>query len=224
MTDSIVIKGIKDGLLVTVGDAGEWRDVQPVLLQKLADGGDFFRGAKLVLQVGNRPLRAVDLGKLRDHLSDLSMTLGTVLSESSLTRSTSQALGLAVELPMPPLPEIDPEMPRQTAVVVKQTLRSGRSVNYPGSVTIIGDVNPGAEVVAGGDVLIWGRAYGIIHAGAEGDESAVVCALELSPTQLRIAGMITTSPKRRGKPKPEMARIQNGQIMAETWDPRQKKR
>jgi septum site-determining protein MinC len=59
----------------------------------------------------------------------------------------------------------------------------------------------------------------VVHAGAEGDEEAVVCALDLSPTQLRIAGQIALAPKRRGKPQPEMARLKNGQVVAEPWTP-----
>jgi septum site-determining protein MinC len=107
-------------------------------------------------------------------------------------------------------------------VLVRHTLRSGRSVRHAGHVIIIGDVNPGAEVVAGGDIVVWGRLRGVAHAGApgsstEGDNGAVVCALDLSPTQLRIAEHIATSPARKGEPKPEMARIKNGQIVAERW-------
>jgi septum site-determining protein MinC len=61
---------------------------------------------------------------------------------------------------------------------------------------------------------------GVVHAGAEGDETAVVCALDLAPTQLRIARYIATSPPHKGQPQPEMARVKDGQIMAERWKAR----
>ena len=62
-------------------------------------------------------------------------------------------------------------------------------------------------------------AFGIDHhhAGAQGDESAVVCALELAPTQLRIAGEIAVSPKKQGKSQPEVARLKDGRLEAEQW-------
>ena len=83
---------------------------------------------------------------------------------------------------------------------------------------IIGDVNPGAEIVASGDVIVWGRLRGLVHAGALGDETAVICALELTPTQLRIADQIAISPdEKRGKAIPEQAAIRSGQIVAEMW-------
>jgi septum site-determining protein MinC len=83
---------------------------------------------------------------------------------------------------------------------------------------IIGDVNPGAEVVAGGDIVVWGRARGLVHAGALEDENAVICALELAPTQLRIASHIARSPEERpAQPVPERASVRDGQIVAVPW-------
>jgi septum site-determining protein MinC len=106
----------------------------------------------------------------------------------------------------------------EQAMLVRRTLRSGFSVQFAGHVVVIGDVNPGAEVIATGDVVVWGRLRGVVHAGAEGDESAVVCALDLAPTQLRIAGEISIPPQRRGKPQPEMARLKGKQVIAEAWN------
>ena len=79
-------------------------------------------------------------------------------------------------------------------------------------------MNPGAEIVAGGHVLVWGSLRGTVHAGATGDEEALVCALDMSPTQLRIAGHITRSPEeRRRNPVPEVATVRDGQIVAVPW-------
>jgi septum site-determining protein MinC len=57
----------------------------------------------------------------------------------------------------------------------------------------------------------------MVHAGAEGNQDAVVCAMDLAPTQLRIADHIATTPKRRGKSQPELARIIDGQVVAMPW-------
>jgi len=87
-------------------------------------------------------------------------------------------------------------------------------------VVILGDVNSGAEVIAGGDVIVWGRLRGIVHAGALGDSGRCVCALDLSPTQLRIGSHIARPPegRRRSKqPRPERAFISDDQIVAERW-------
>ncbi len=108
-------------------------------------------------------------------------------------------------------------------MLVQRTLRSGHSIRHPGHVIVLGDVNPGAEVIAGGNIVVWGHLRGVVHAGAAGDEAAMVCALDLSPTQLRIAGQIAVSPSRRGRPKPEIARIRKGQIIAEDWQDKRRR-
>ncbi len=99
-----------------------------------------------------------------------------------------------------------------------ETLRSGRSLRHDGHLIVIGDVNAGAEVIAGGDVIVWGKVRGLVHAGAYGDDSAVICALELTPTQLRISGKVAITPNdKRKKSVPEMALIREGQIVADPW-------
>jgi septum site-determining protein MinC len=224
MPDSITIKGIREGLLVTLGDGEAWPAASQGLLQRIDQATEFFKGARLALAIGGRALTAADLGRLRDDLSDRDVSLWTVLSDSPLTVSAAQALGLHIALPTSkparrdaPEPEVNPEEPRQEAVYLRRTLRSGRSVSHAGHVIVVGDVNAGAEVIADGDIIVWGHLRGTVHAGANGNRDAVVCALDLSPTQLRIANCIAISPPRKGEPRPEMARIKDEQIVAERW-------
>jgi septum site-determining protein MinC len=222
MRPDVQIKGIREGLLITLGD-GEWPEVQAVLLEEFERQANFLRGAKIILDVKNHILNAATLGKLRDLLSDYEVSLWAVLSDSPTTEQTAQMLGLATRIHQP-APEqvsrpIDTNLGGEEAILVKRTLRSGFSLEYPGHITVIGDINPGAEVIAGGNVLVWGRLRGMVHAGAEGNESAVVCAMELAPTQLRIAGVIAVSPQERGEHKPEVAFIREGQVVAEPWTP-----
>ncbi len=220
----VQIKGIKEGLLVVLGE-GDWPEVHEALLTHINQQGEFLRGARLALDVGNHILKAAELGQLRDQLSERGLSLWAVLSNSPTTERTAQVLGLATRITKP-RPErtvsaLDTTLHGgEQAILVHRTLRSGFSLQSPGHVVVIGDVNPGAEIIAGGDVLVWGRLRGLVHAGAEGDESAVVCALELSPTQLRIAGQIAISPQRKGKSQPELARLVKGQVVSEPWNPK----
>jgi septum site-determining protein MinC len=81
-------------------------------------------------------------------------------------------------------------------------------------------VNPGAEIVAGGNVMVWGRLRGMVHAGVKGNRKAVICALELSPTQLRIADEVSAALRPQDHPQPEVVRINNdGNLQAELWQP-----
>ena len=114
--------------------------------------------------------------------------------------------------------------------VYRGTLRSGQSVRHAGTVVVLGDVNPGAQVVSGGDVLVWGRLRGTVHAGAMGNARAIVTALDFEPVQMRIAQHIAMTPKsasnnpgywfwkRDSGGKPEVARVINNQIVVDPWD------
>ena len=93
------------------------------------------------------------------------------------------------------------------------TLRGGQALHNLGNLVVIGDVNPGAELVASGDVVVFGALRGVAHAGAQGDRSARVIALELAPTQLRIATLIATSDPGTKARGPEHASIVDERIV-----------
>jgi septum site-determining protein MinC len=223
MPVDVYVKGIHEGLLISF-DEGSWDEAFSSLLEHLDSKPDFFHGAKVILQLGDYALSAADLAALRSALADREVSLRTVLTEFEPTKNAALALGLETHLPIRETPEIplDTELMGSEAVFLRQTLRSGNSIHFPGHVAVLGDVNPGAEIIAGGSIIVWGHLRGTVHAGAEGDERAVVCAMDLRPMQLRIAGYAATSPPSAGKWQPEMASLREGKLVAEPWDPKEK--
>ena len=193
-------------------------------MHALDERGDFFKGAKIALQLEDRVLGADELGALRQELADREITLWALLATSESTRSAAADLGLEIEVAPARGRDADDDVPFETellgdeAILLERTLRSGQRLHNPGHVIVVGDVNPGAEIVAGGHILVWGRLRGTVHAGAAGNEDATVCALDLMPTQLRIAGHIAVSPQRRGRTRPEVVRVRQGQLVAEPWE------
>lgn len=235
-TSQISIKGIRDGLLMTLGDAA-YPDMLQALTAELDDKRSFLQGSRVVVEVGQRPFTRSQLAEIQDRFIQHDLELWAVLAEEAPTREAARELGLAIRLagsqtdldgralpPAEPVAEPSPvEKDSATAagLMLKETLRSGRSIYHEGHVVVIGDVNPGAEIIAGGDVVVWGRLRGLVHAGALGDETAVICALSLTPTQLRIADQIAIPPEEnQAAPTPEQAVIRQGQIMAIPWQPR----
>jgi len=221
MYPQINIKGIQEGLLITLGE-GPWKEVHAELLDHLTKQGQFLRGARVALDVGDRALKAAELGSLRDEISERELSLWAVLSSSPTTETTAQTLGLATRLskasPEKPVKRQDTTFfEGEDAILVQRTLRSGYSLTYPGHVVVIGDVNPGAEIIASGNIVVWGHLRGMVHAGAEGDEKAIVCALKLSPTQLRIAGQIAFQDELHTKTQPVIARRQGNKVITELW-------
>jgi septum site-determining protein MinC len=224
MNAAISVKGIREGVLITLetGDA-------PELLARLAELVEsrqtFFRGGKVALETGDLRLDLEDLEHLRSVFEERGVTVWAILSDNPATRLAAKKLDLETDLPAPPAPP-PPEEPAiseyasGTGIIVQRTLRSGQSVRHTGYVVILGDVNAGAEVVAGGDIIVWGHLRGTVHAGALGDVDRSVCALDLSPTQLRIGNHIARPPEGRRRTKevrPERAFVSNGQIVAERW-------
>lgn len=222
---TVGIKGINDGLLISLSATEEWQSVITDLGVRIDQQSAFFAGAKITVDLGERPVPKHELGSLKALLERRGLTLGQIITASATTLDAAQALDLRATNAKPISSRdrddeegFDPEEDGTYGVMLKRTLRSGRTVRSRGHVVVLGDVNPGAEIIAAGDIIVWGRLRGIVHAGAEGDENAVVCALDMSPTQLRISGNISTSPPdKRRQPKPEIASIRRGQIIVEPW-------
>ncbi len=81
----------------------------------------------------------------------------------------------------------------EETIIVKKTLRSGQKVEFEGNIVVIGDVNSGAEIFASGDVYIFGKARGVVHAGKNGDNTREIVSLGLEVTQMKIGYVFATS-------------------------------
>jgi len=116
------------------------------------------------------------------------------------------------------------DLSKLTTLYLKQNLRSGQNITYDGHIVLIGDAHPGSEIVARGDISVWGVLGGIAHAGSKGNEDAVIRALKLNGIQLRIANCyarrldVANIPyiQKEATYTPEEARIDNNQIVITT--------
>jgi septum site-determining protein MinC len=211
-------------LLVTF-EAGELPELTTELVKLFESRKAFFRGGKVALQVLDLQLSLAEVVRLRQEIESNGVELWAVLGTDPETRSAVESAGLKTALPTHEPVENVPAPANDsfivgTGVLLKRTLRSGQSVRHAGHVVIIGDVNPGSEIIAGGDVIVWGSLRGTVHAGAAGDKARSVCALDLSPTQLRIGNYIARPPDNRRRRKttyPERAFVSDGQLVAERW-------
>ena len=86
------------------------------------------------------------------------------------------------------------ETEKLPTLYIQRTLRSGQSIKSDGNMVIVGDVNPGSEVIAKGDITVWGILGGIAHAGCDGNTYAKIRALKMNAIQLRIADTFARRP------------------------------
>jgi septum site-determining protein MinC len=226
----IDIKGIRDGLLIRVNDHPDFA-VYERLRRELEQKRDFLQKSRIAVELGKRAMNHEQLASLQELFATHDLELWAVIADDGQTRATARELGLATRLSgsatdldgnalveSPNGSAAPKQPPPANALLLRETVRSGRSVWHEGHVIVLGDVNPGAEIIATGNVIVWGRLRGLVHAGSAGDPAAVICALDLSPTQLRIADHIAVAPNdSRAAPIPEQAAIRDGQIVAEPW-------
>lgn len=222
---NIAIKGTRSGLLLTLEPDTPFNDLLTALAERLAEAPSFFRGASLTVDTSRRNLRVserIQLEKLLEFYQ-MSVTSSEKLREA---QSSKRTVTLSLEDPREPERQIGRETeasdkdPRSSddTLFLRRTVRSGQAIRHKSNIVVLGDVNPGAEIVAGGDIIVWGILRGMVHAGYPDNESAVVCSLLLSPVQLRIAHLLSRPPEGfEAQPRPEVATIRQGQIVVETW-------
>ncbi|MDK2925839.1 MAG: septum site-determining protein MinC [Bacillota bacterium] len=228
--EEAIFKGTKDGLLIILDDRREFRLVLEKLRAKLEAARGFFQGAQVIVDTGQRKLS----GKQKKALERLinsqtglklkgfssSERSGENLEEEAPAGSGEDAAkpaAAAAEEPLSPWPH--GTVSNLPTLILKRNLRCGQRVNFAGHVLVLGDVNPGAEIVAEGNVIVLGALRGLVHAGAAGDQEAFVAAYRLEPSQLRIAGVFTRAPDGETaapQDRPEIARLRDGLVIIES--------
>lgn len=239
---AVEIRGTSSGLVITLPN-GDFPAVLAQVDERLQAMASFVKGGRVAVAAGSRVLTEADITAIGHMLETHQVSLWALVSDQPATQRAAASLSLATQI-TPALrangsralasargaaPATNAGRPGQTGpLLVRAALRSGQTIEHPGAVIVIGDVHPGAQVIAGGDVVVWGRLAGIVHAGVLGDQPAVVCALALQPTELRIGSATGHAPAARGsrwhlpgrrnRSTPEVARVVDGVIVIEAWD------
>jgi septum site-determining protein minC len=213
--EKIKIKGENDGLMLEFPPDLSFLEIVEELSRKLDSGSGFFLRGTLVRVPRNR-FSKEELAELQE----LFRTHGLICRLEKPVPMHSAS-------PVPPSPKpaaasVSPQEAMQDAselqrmLVIDKTLRGGQAVETEGSVIVFGNVNPGAQITAGGSVDIRGTCRGLVHAGAAGDSTAFIIADHLMPTQIRIANYVARSPDEpEDFGKAERAYVKDGQIVIE---------
>ena len=166
------------------------------------------RRSEVVLPLGGEAGRASSPRRTNRRAPDRS---GTGAAQVATSGGASRAPGTPAGVVVDTAPTL----------LVRRTLRSGQRVRFHGNVVVLGDVNPGAEIVASGDIVVMGTLRGVAHAGATGSGEAVVAAFRLQPMQLRVGAVIGRAPDGQApRPDvPEVARLRDGSLVVERYVP-----
>lgn len=217
---AIEIKGFGNDVFIILNNEASFSDIESDLINRLEKSKSFLAGIEIVLDTKDRILSLEELKKLRTILSEkFDIKIAFVRASSNETKEAVEQIGWKIEILNQESGKMADEEETRT-IIIRQTIRSGQKVSYPGNVVIIGDVNPGGEIEAAGDIMVFGKLRGIAHAGINGDNSSEIIALGIAPLQLRIAGIIRRSPDSNSETDyvPEVAKIKDGNIVIENLD------
>ena len=224
MKDEVVrIKGTANGLSLLFAAGADFAAIEAELKDKIEKNPSFFlRGTVLHALAGSLPPEEME--KLRVLFRDYGLIFTITRPQEKKARRKKQsekAAAVPEEADRTAAPEAQKNDEHlEQMVVVNHTLRGGQEVRTKSSVLVLGNVNPGAQIIAGGSIDIRGTCRGVVHAGAYGSREAFIIADRLIPTQIRIADLIARSPDGVPVPEekpahPERAAIKDGQIVIE---------
>lgn len=200
MRQYVIFKGSRNGLQLVLDDSADFSVILDNLKAKLESAVVFFANGTTVEVPSKVRVLTPDQ---QEELTKLLAIYGLIFSETAQQQEC--------------LEKASDETEELQTLFVAKTIRSGQEVVYNGSVVIIGDVNPGAEVIAGGDIIIRGTCRGLVHAGAYGNMDATITANRLLASQIRIASLIARAPDNLDQPEyTEIARIKDGSVIIET--------
>jgi len=225
---AVRVRGRGRHLDFVVDDEAPFEAVEQDLQSLLRRLRDRLSGAVVTLYAGRRLLNTLEMLRLRQVLLASGVQVAEVWGDGArLEQALSESTGLPISLSLPRRrlevePEFAPTPTRGSTLLVRGTCRSGSAIHHEGDVVVLGDVNPGAEVVATGDILVFGALRGMAHAGARGNHSAVIVALSLQPTQLRIGRLVgigSEDLRPEEDTGPEIAYVTEDGIVIEPYTP-----
>ena len=176
-----------------------WGELLQQFKHRLTSGEPFWQPNTVVhLAARDRLLDARQLQALEDVLTTAQLILKRVVTSRRQTAMAAVAAGYSVDqleaedtLVQSPPP---PGQPLAEPLYLQTTVRSGTEIRHPGTIVVLGDANPGSSLVAEGDILVWGRLRGMAHAGSGGDRRRYIMALQMHPTQIRLADLVARAP------------------------------
>lgn len=212
-TEHVALKGTRDGLVIYLDPAADFEVLMKELAKLLKNSVQFLQGARVRCYAGKKEYTGDEHARLGAILREQQMEIvGWLTSEEAGVSGKAQSY-------IPEAKETrvwEEGIEEGSCLFVERTLRSGKSVQFDGHVVVLGDVNPGAEIIASGNIAVLGSLRGVAHAGAMGERNATVSAYHLAPTQLRIADLVTRAPDEEDLGRgPEIAKIKDNQLIVE---------
>lgn len=216
----IVFKGNSEGLVIVIPEEYDFEKAKNEIEDKVKSAARFFKGARIKVTYRGISLTPQEEEEIKLILDKKSGAIIESFSKDDESRAKPLLANNLLKATVPLRKSFFSGGDDGACKFVRSTIRSGTRIEYDGSVVVLGDVNPGGEVVASGNVVVLGTLRGMVHAGSQGDREAFIYALNLKPTQIRIAEAIARMPEgeeQENTIQPELAKVKDGIIEVEQF-------
>ena len=177
MKNCVIITLKKDEIVMKINEESEQREIIQCLEEKLPDLKKLYKDDKTSIYVAGKVLNSKEIDEIKETIQKQIPV--------RINFESSKDLGLhGIKK------SFSKEIASSETIFHKGSLRSGQKIEYEGSIVIIGDVNGGAEVIAGENIIVVGILRGLAHAGAKGNKQAIIAAQRIECPQIRISNII----------------------------------
>ena len=187
MRSCLRISSTNDEIKITINAATDFEDVLQEFKIKLPR-------IKKYYDKDPRPILIVGKALKESEQASVKKVLEEKINNKIVFEKTGELLGLhAIKK------TFESSVEQSETKFIRGNLRSGQREEFSGSIAILGDLNGGAEVIAGENIIVTGKIRGLAHAGANGNKKAIICANSIEPTQVRIANVLKEIPENNYK-------------------------
>lgn len=184
MSQPVILKSNPHGINLILDPGIPFRELKEEILKKFQESDKFFRNARIALSFEGRELSKEEECELVDLIAkNTSIEIVCIIDKDE---AHDQFYADKIQ-------KFDDSQSGRTGEFYKGTLRSGQVIECENSLIVLGDVNPGAKIIAKGNIVVLGSLKGNAYAGAAGDETAFVAALDMDPVQIKIGDVIGRS-------------------------------
>lgn len=179
--DSVMIKSSPNGLTITLDENVSFDTLKRDVVDKFKENESFFAKSRFAIAFKGKKLTEEQQREIVGLLTqETSVKIICIVTDDP---NSDQLFCDAIS-------QYEKEQANNTGKFYKGTLRSGQVLDVESSVVILGDVNPGAKVLAKGNIVILGALRGTAYAGTSGNEESFVAAMYMDPIQIKIGDVI----------------------------------
>ena len=177
MRSQVKVNLTNENLIIKLNEEAEQKEIVESLKKKIAQLKKLYKDSKMPILINGKNLKESEKIEIKNIIQEkidvkISFDVPQELGLHGIKKSFSQ------------------EIESSQTKFHRGAVRSGQRIEYEGSIVILGDVNGGAEVIAGDNVVVLGVLRGLAHAGARGNKKAVIAAASIDCKQIRIADII----------------------------------